>query len=136
MANSFSILIVDDDERHRLLVRRFLQGLPFKAFEASDGEEAVEIFVREDIDLVIMDIIMPLMDGVDAIAAIRKTEAGRSVTPVLALSAEGSVETGLDCLGAGANRLLIKPVSRQGLLETVCGMLEIEVPVASLQRPV
>jgi len=99
--------------------------------EAADGEEAVELFEVGSYDLVVMDIIMPLMDGVDAINAIRKLESGKTVTPILALTVERSVETGLDCLSAGADRMLLKPVARMGLLRTVCDLLDIPESVAT-----
>lgn len=122
--------MVDDSEDYRALLKVYLKDLPCTVDEACDGEEAVELFDRGQYDLVIMDIIMPLMDGVEAIAAIRKIEGRRGdrKTPVLSLSAEGSVETGLDCLQAGADRMVLKPVSRHGLVAAVCELLKIAPP--------
>jgi len=127
----FSILIADDSEDYRLLIRHFLKSLPCTVDEARDGEEAVELFAQGHYDIVLMDIIMPLMDGVEAIAAIRKIESerGGEPTPVLSLSAEKSVDSGVDCIRAGADRLLIKPASRRGLLEAVCELLDAQLPV-------
>lgn len=126
--SSFSLLIVDDSEDFRTLLKAYLRDFPFRIDEAVDGEDAVELFERNAYDLVIMDIIMPLMDGVDAIAAIRNMEARRVAGHawIIALTAEDSVETGVDCLEAGADRILMKPVSRMGLTEAVCGLLRIE----------
>lgn len=125
-----AILIADDSEDFRSLLKVFLKPVPCIVTEAADGEEAVELFGRHQYDLIIMDIIMPLMDGVDAIAAIRTVETKRrnGRTPIIALSGEDSVETGVDCLQAGADRMLLKPVSRAGLVQTVCGLLNISLP--------
>lgn len=124
----YSILIVDDSDASRALLREYLKALPCTVDEACDGEDAVEFFSRGRYDIVLMDIIMPLMDGVDAIAAIREIEQERGVNsiPILSLSAESSVATGVDCMKAGADRLLIKPVTRRGLVTAVCELLNVE----------
>jgi len=128
---SYSILVVDDSEDYRNLVCHYLSDFPCTISQAQDGEDAVELFARGQFDLVIMDIIMPLMDGVDAIAAIRENESQRDVapTPILALSGEKSAETGRDCIKAGSNTILIKPVSRQELVGTVCSLVGCELPL-------
>lgn len=122
----YSIMIVDDSEEFRTLLCLQLDHLNCRFTHARDGEEAVELYEDKQFDLIIMDIIMPLMDGVDAIRAIRLIEAQtkKSPTPILALSAEDSVETGVDSMDAGATRMLIKPVTQQGLEETVRELLE------------
>lgn len=124
MPDSSSILVVDDNEDFRALLRLHLRALPCIVSEARDGEEAVELYEKHDYDLIVMDVIMPLMDGVDAIAAIRKQEAadGRR-SSIVALSGEDSEETGRDCLAAGADRVLIKPIDRKTLLGAVKEML-------------
>lgn len=92
---------------------------------ASDGEEAVDRFAQNHYDLVIMDIIMPLMDGVDATAAIRRFEKknGRKETPILALSVEDTMETSEDCMNAGTTRMISKPVGREALVAAVAELL-------------
>ncbi len=123
--SQYSILMVDDSRDYRNLVLHFLGELPCEITTADDGEDAVEQFSRHNFDLIIMDIIMPLMDGVDATAAIRKieTETRRPPTPILALSMEESMETATDCINAGASRMLLKPIGQEGLLDTVREML-------------
>ena len=126
---SYSILIADDSEDYRILLKHYLEALPCVVDEARDGEEAVELFSRKNYDIVLMDIIMPLMDGVDAIAAIRDIEIKRNdePTPVLSLSAENTVETGVDCIKAGVDKMLIKPVSRRGLVKAICELLKVDI---------
>ncbi len=129
MPNSpYSILVVDDSRDYRNLILHYLNELPCKATIASDGEDAVEAFSQGNFDLVLMDIIMPLMDGVDATAAIRKIEAekGTPPTPILALSMEESMETATDCINAGASRMILKPVAKQELVSVISEMLEFD----------
>jgi CheY-like chemotaxis protein len=122
----YSILIVDDSETDRALLYNYLDELNCNITHAVDGEDAVELCESTRFDLIMMDIIMPLMDGVDAIREIRKIEirTGRTKTPILALSAEESVETGVDSMSAGATRMQTKPLTRQGFLNTVKELLE------------
>lgn len=126
----YSLLIVDDSEDFRSLLKVYLKNIFCTVDEAGDGEDGVELFEQGQYDLVIMDIIMPLMDGVDAICAIREIETTqhRVRIPIIALSGEDSVETGVECLRAGADRMLLKPVSRKGLLEAVCTLMTIPLP--------
>lgn len=122
--STFSILVVDDSEDYRSLLCLFLRQLPCTIHEARDGEEAVEMFAETSFDLILMDVIMPLMDGVDAISEIRKIEDGSNGhVPIVALSGEDSQETGEDCLKAGADRMLLKPVPKDVLLGTIKEML-------------
>lgn len=115
-----TILVVDDSTDFRNLLSNYLQEMDVDIVHARDGEEAVELCETGRFDLIIMDIIMPLMDGVEAIREIRRQEVRlrQERTPILAISAEDSVETGVDSMDAGATRMLIKPVSRSGLLAT------------------
>ena len=79
------ILVVDDEERMRTLVRDFLARRGFSVLEASDGMEAVDIcFEQKDIALIIMDVMMPRMDGWDAVREIRKY----STVPIIMLTAK------------------------------------------------
>ena len=111
-----SILLVDDNESYRALLAHYLGDLSCSITQAHDGEEAIELFTEQHFDLVIMDIIMPLVDGVDAIRAIRKIEMQRGTgpVPILALSGEESIEISVDSMGAGADRMLGKLVDQQG----------------------
>lgn len=120
-----SLLIVDDSEDYLNLLYRYLDGLGCTITVARDGEDAVELCEHKQFDLIIMDIIMPLMDGVDAIRAIRRMEAQtrRHPIPILALSGEGSLQTGVDSMDAGATRMLVKPITRQELCATVREMM-------------
>ncbi|QJB55700.1 response regulator [Pseudodesulfovibrio sp. zrk46] len=126
----YFILLVDDSPNYRALLSHYLGDLQCEITEARDGEEAVELFAEKNFDLIIMDIIMPLMDGVDAIRAIRKLEREqrRNPVPILALSGESSLENRVDSMGAGADRMLTKIVDEAGAVATVREMLGIALP--------
>lgn len=126
----YSILLVDDSPNYRALLSLYLGDIQCEVTEAQDGEEAVELYARKRFDLVIMDIIMPLMDGVDAIRAIRRLERERGLPPVpiLALSGEDSLENSVDSMGAGADRMLAKLVDHDGAVALVREMLGIAQP--------
>ena len=82
-----TILIVDDEQRMRKLVKDFLTKQDFTVLEAADGEEAVDLFFeKKDIDLVILDVMMPKMDGWETCREIRQY----SQVPIIMLTARGS----------------------------------------------
>lgn len=115
---SKSILVVDDEPMTRTLLRMMLAPANFQVFEAEDGADAIEK-VREHMpDIIIMDVMMPNMNGLDACQVIRSDETISHI-PILILSAKThpkAVEEGLE---AGATRYLTKPVSRVVLLQHV-----------------
>jgi len=105
------VLVADDTAANRTLVRAYLTRLGFSVLQAENGEQAVEIFERERPDIVLMDVMMPVMDGLEATRRLR-AGAGPTVPIVMlsALGAEGDVVGGLD---AGADDYLVKPLSYQ-----------------------
>ena len=84
-----TILVVDDEQRMRKLVRDFLTKQNFRVLEAADGEEAVDVFMEnKDIVLVILDVMMPKMNGWEVCREIRET----SKVPIIMLTAKGDEE--------------------------------------------
>ena len=90
---------------------------------AKDGQQAVELHAAAAFDLILMDLRMPRMDGVDAGRAIRSREeaAGRH-TPMLALTASGTDECRQACVEAGMDGYLLKPIRESQLLETLAAI--------------
>jgi len=115
------ILLVDDNADNRLLVKAFLKKLPYELVEAENGQEAVEHFKQDDYDLVIMDVQMPIMDGRSATRNIREweSETGKPHTPVIALTAHAIKEEIDECLQAGCDAHLGKPVKKAALIECI-----------------
>ncbi|MEM9398455.1 MAG: ATP-binding protein, partial [Pseudomonadota bacterium] len=110
------VLLVDDNATNRMLGRMILESLGLVIDEANDGGEAVEKSLAEPFDLVLMDISMPVLDGVDATKKIRK-RLGPAELPIVALTAYASTEEKERCLHAGMNDYLTKPIVRDRLAE-------------------
>ncbi len=99
------VLVVDDEKKIRETIKDYLKFKGMDVLLASNGEEAVDIAYEENLDLIIMDVMMPVMDGIKACQAIRET----SDVPVLFLSALGEEENLLKGYAAGADDYIVKP---------------------------
>ena len=105
------IAIVDDTLANLLLVRKHVELLGHTAITARDGGEALAVFERERPDLILMDVVMPEMDGYEAARRIRALEGGAHWTPIIFLTGMGSEEDLKSGIEAGGDDYLIKPVS-------------------------
>jgi len=113
------ILVIDDDEQYRTLVLRMLQGEEYRVFDASSAEEGYDIFLNEDPDLVITDILMPQTDGIELITRLRRTKPD---LPIIAISGGGKCAAELYLSSSkylGATQTLPKPFYRDDLLHAV-----------------
>jgi signal transduction histidine kinase/CheY-like chemotaxis protein len=115
------VLLVDDLPINRKLASRLLQSMGHQVVEAADGQEALDALAREDFDLVLMDMQMPVMDGLQATRAWREREAReqRVRTPVVAMTANAMDEDRDRCLEAGMDAHLSKPIIKDVLREMV-----------------
>jgi CheY-like chemotaxis protein len=105
------VLIAEDSRVNQMVVARLLERIGHTVVVASDGREAVEAFQREPFDLVLMDVQMPEMDGVQATLAIRALEAGLATrAAIVAMTARADAEDRRTCLAAGMDDVLMKPV--------------------------
>lgn len=128
----FTILVADDNEMNRkVLLREIERGLPkvyagcsFKAIMAVNGQEAVDIVDSESIDLILMDVDMPVMDGLTATEKIKSSEKGNNI-PVFAITAQAMKGDEEKCLAAGCNEYVSKPIDRQRLKELIGKWLKI-----------
>jgi CheY-like chemotaxis protein len=104
------ILVVDDnrDNQDILTFRLQLMG-GFEILVASNGKEALEVAARARPDLILMDLIMPVMDGYEATQALRQTEWGKNL-PIIAVTAGYSEEYREKALSAGCNDFIAKPI--------------------------
>ena len=117
------ILIADDEQTIRSLVKRILSD-KFIVIEASDGEEAVAMARQHKPDLIIMDTMMPNMDGYNACSLIKTDQATKSI-PVVMLTGLG-YELNRKLAGEmGADGYITKPFTTRKLLETIGRFLEI-----------
>lgn len=119
--HSLKILVADDSEDNRFLVEAYVGGLPYALTFAEDGEKAFEAYLAEKFDLILMDMQMPVMDGLTATRRIRAFEAehGRTRTPVVALTANAMAEDLERTREAGFDSHLSKPISKRQLLDAV-----------------
>jgi CheY-like chemotaxis protein len=116
---SRSVLIADDDEFIRRLVITTLEDVSgVRLVEASDGREAVEVAAREQPALILLDVAMPSMDGIEACRRLRSLPATRT-TPIVMLTAHAGEDDETRALEAGADRYLTKPFSPLDLLRIV-----------------
>ncbi|MGZ3769196.1 MAG: ATP-binding protein [Bdellovibrio sp.] len=115
------ILIVDDTEDNRFLLLTYLKKLPYEVFEASNGQEAIDKVFNDKIDLVLMDIQMPVMDGYEATKRIREWEVinNKKPIPIIAVSANAMTEDIQKSLDAGCTEHLTKPIKKSFLLEII-----------------
>lgn len=116
MSQVAKVLIVDDAVFMRTKASRLLSGEGFEVVEAGNGAEAVEEFKAERPDLVLMDITMPVLDGITALKAIRALDESAKVIMVTALGQRSMV---LEAIRAGAKDFVVKPFQAEKLLEAV-----------------
>ncbi len=103
-----SILVVDDDRVSRTLLARTLEALGHRVLEASSGREALDLLQVEEPDIVLLDIVMPEMDGVTVLGRIKGDPARRAV-PVIMISALEDFDSVVRCIELGAEDYLQKP---------------------------
>ncbi|MCE5220672.1 MAG: response regulator transcription factor [Clostridium sp.] len=115
-----SILIVEDELRIRFLLRDYLMKEDFNVFEASNGEEGLYIFSTQKIDLVLLDIMMPIMDGLTMLEKLREV----STVPAILLTAKGEEEDKLQGYDYGADDYMTKPFSPKVLIAKVKALLK------------
>lgn len=112
------LLVVDDHPTNRLIIQLLLQPYGCELVEAGDGQEALAALSRSRFDLVLMDVNMPVMDGLAATRAIRRDTEAADV-PVIALSADVMPAQIAQCLAAGMNDHVAKPIAARQLFATV-----------------
>ena len=117
---ALKILVVDDEQRMRKLVKDFLVKRDFEVLEAGDGEEAVELFYdNKDIALIILDVMMPKMDGWETCREIRRY----SRVPIIMLTAKGDEKDELLGFELGVDEYISKPFSPKILVARVEAIL-------------
>ena len=117
---ALKILMVDVEARMRKLVKDFLTNKGFKVIEAADGEEAVDIFfAQKDIALILLDVMMPKMDGWEVVKTIRKY----SQVPIIMLTARGEERDELQGFNLGVDEYISKPFSPKILVARVEAIL-------------
>jgi two-component system chemotaxis response regulator CheY len=118
------VLVVDDSEFMRKVLRNILEAGGHKVIEARNAGEAYERFVKEGADVVTMDIVMPDQDGIEAV---RRLKDANKKAKIIMISALGHQKTVMRSLEAGAVDFIIKPFTADDVLESVNAVLQMEI---------
>ena len=132
-----NVLIADDNSENRSVLRYLLTPLKFEIVEACNGREAVEKMLTIYPDIILMDMVMPILDGFEAVRKIRKYESRMRQspssspvltvhTPIIAVTAKAFVNDKKKCLDAGCDDFIPKPVNADELLEKLQRLLSLE----------
>lgn len=119
------ILVVDDERKILSLVRAYLEAEGYQVVEATDGRQALEVFRREIPDLVVLDLMLPEVDGLEVCREIRRT----SEAPVIMLTARGEDADKLVGLELGADDYITKPFSPRELVARIRAVLRRARPL-------
>lgn len=118
---SLTVLLVEDTEDNRFMMRRLLEMTGYRVVEAMNGEEAVKLAKLETPQLILMDLSLPVIDGLAATRLIRQLPQLAS-TPIIAVSAHDSADFQSEAIKAGCNSYVTKPIDF-GELETLIEQL-------------
>lgn len=117
---SFKVLVVDDDRLVRVGLRAILRKAGFPSMEAKNGQEALEILAREQVDLILTDLAMPLMDGLELVKAVAPMIPDLAVVVV---TGSDDLEKAMDCLRLHAYGYVVKPYNPNAILIAVANAL-------------
>ena len=123
--SQYKILVVDDEVKQVRLLEALLAPRGYRVLKASSGEEALQQAQQEQPDLVILDVMMPIMDGFEACRRIKDNDA-TCLIPVVIMTALGQVEDRIKGIEAGADDFLTKPVNRDELLARIRTSLRLK----------
>jgi CheY-like chemotaxis protein len=113
------VLCIDDDELNRRVLEGMLAVAGAELVEASDGATGLRLIGSMDLDAVMLDLRMPKMDGIEIARCIRQMDDARSKLPIVMITADTGAHVRADCLGAGADEVIHKPVVMSVLFEVL-----------------
>ncbi len=116
---NLNVLVAEDNKVNQMVARKLLEKLGCGFELAVDGAIAIELLEKAPFDLILMDIMMPVMDGIEATQLIRASNKGYSQIPIIAYTASVSEEDREKCLSAGMNEFLSKPASVEKLADVL-----------------
>ncbi len=120
------ILVVEDNRINQMIIREIIKNLGWEFTVANNGVEALEMVTKKNFDIIIMDVMMPEMDGIEASKRIRQIQ-GRAHTPILALTADISSEMTQKIHESGMNGSLSKPIDVSELYEKIIELVKDEL---------
>ena len=129
-----TVLIVDDDPTQRRLLRAVVEKHGFSTLQAGDGDTALEMALgadKDQIDLMLLDLIMPGRNGMDTLAELQKS---RPTLPVIVLTGKGSIDTVVAAMQGGARDFIVKPASPERIIVSLRNALEINTLAVEVTR--
>ena len=121
-AEPLTVLLVEDTEDNRFMMRRLLEMAGYRVVEAMNGEEAVKLAKSESPHLILMDLSLPVIDGLAATRLIRKLPHCES-TPIIAVSAHDTSDFQSEAIEAGCNSYVTKPIDFNDLEDLIAKLL-------------
>lgn len=127
------VLVVDDDQFERKLIGEILRGAPYDLLFAGNGAEALDLVREKRPDLVLMDMVMPEINGLETLRRL-KADHGLADIPVMMITGQSEKDVVVECLKAGAVDFVVKPLDREALLTKVERFLTGSLPLDCQQR--
>jgi CheY-like chemotaxis protein len=122
------VLVVEDNQINRFILREMLQGDGHRVTEAHDGLAGLELAAQRKFDIIFMDISMPRLDGIAATVRLRSGNAISHAVPIVALTAHASDEDRALFLASGMNAVLTKPLNRKSMFEVMAKVTKPSKP--------
>jgi len=111
-----TVLVVEDDIESRTAMRKILDGVGYKTMEADNGQEALDLLPTEEIDILVTDLRLPIMDGVELL---KRSKAADQEIEVILITGHGTVEVAVEAIKEGAYDFITKPIKKAQLLHSV-----------------
>jgi signal transduction histidine kinase len=125
LQNNLQILVVDDEPIFRMIIKEILEDNGATIFEAENGQEAIDIFDKTPLDIILIDLSMPVMNGFEAIAIIREKLQHKFI-PIITVNAFDNEKILQQALECGADDYLVKPVNYEVLISKINSMIRIK----------
>jgi len=132
--DSLKVLVVDDNSTNHLVVRSLLDAVVSEIYTANHGREALDVLSVQDVDVILMDIHMPIMDGIEATLAIRSSGKPWANVPIIALTADPEYQQRRVCVNIGMDYALAKPIKLVEILEALDIVQQVERKNAYLEK--
>jgi two-component system response regulator QseB len=113
------ILFIEDNPMNRIVVGAMLRSADLSMSEAEDGERGLALIDSETFDLILVDLRMPGMDGLSVIRTVRARSDDKAEIPIIMVTADSAADLQQRCKAAGADALLLKPVSMDALFDAI-----------------
>jgi signal transduction histidine kinase/ActR/RegA family two-component response regulator len=122
LAQALRVLVAEDDALHAAMLRSVLEQLGHHVLQAHDGQRACELAQICEVDVIMLDVRLPVLDGPQAAHAIRRIDGPSAQAPIIAIIG-GDADEAAACLDAGANQVLRKPITVAGVARALAGAL-------------